>query len=114
MNNCLGYYKIWDVTGAFVSIYDDEIIGAIGLDFTGILHVLTAAKPDYHRALSDVCYRVNEKNIFHVRIPSKNGSVFTSEANIYNRGEEGFEAALESYLRDAEFLGLFDKTRNIM
>ncbi len=102
------YQKVWDVSGGYLSDDDEEIIGTFGLDDDGFIHVLDAESDEIHSALDDVCERANAKTSFHVRKPSSDGSVFTSQVYLYKRDSEGFVEALMYYLEFLEFLNLYE------
>lgn len=100
------FIRIWDVSGGFVSPDDSEIIGAIGLDGEGFLHVVASETETADETLEQICARANALKVIHVRKAAQDGSVFTSEAYVYSREEEGFAEAVEDYLTNREFLRL--------
>ena len=102
------YQIVWDVSGGYLSDDDEEIVGTFGVDGDGFLHVLDAETDEIFSALDDVCERANAKTSFHVRKPSSDGSVFTSEVFLYKRDSDGFIDALIHHLEFIEFLNLYE------
>ncbi|MCB1680931.1 MAG: hypothetical protein H6858_07990 [Rhodospirillales bacterium] len=93
------FLKLWDVSGGFISQEDSEIVGGLGLDAEGKLHVVASETEVADRTLEEVCERVNRMNTFHVR-------KVANTAYVYGRKDEGFIEALEYYLVNQEFLTL--------
>ncbi len=100
------FVKVWDVSGGFMSPDDAEIMGAVGLDAEGFLHIVASETEAADETLEQICERVNGMKVIRVRKAAQNGSVFTSEAYIFSRDEEGFDEAVEYYLTNQEFLRL--------
>ncbi|MCL4678512.1 MAG: hypothetical protein KJ017_07965 [Alphaproteobacteria bacterium] len=100
------FVKIWDVSGGFMSPDDAQIMGALGLDSEGFLHVVASETESADETLEQICERVNGMRVIHVRKAAQDGSVLTSEAYVYEREEAGFDEAVERYLTNQEFLKL--------
>jgi hypothetical protein len=100
------FVKVWDVSGGYMSPDDAETMGAVGLDTEGFLHVVASETEAADETLEQICERVNGMKAIRVRKAAQNGSVFTSEAYIFSREEEGFDEAVEYYLTNQEFLKL--------
>lgn len=98
------YVRVWDISGGFISDQNAEVVGALGLDQEGVLHVVASETEPADEALEQICERVNAMKTFHVRKTASDGSVLTSEAYVYRRSDAGFIEALEYYLQNYEFL----------
>lgn len=106
MANVDDFVFVWDVSGGFMSSDDGAVVGALGLDSDGFLHVVASETEIADETLEQICDRVNGLEVLHVRKAAQDGSVFTSEAYVFERKDRDFAEAVEYHLINREFLKL--------